>query len=119
MDPTLFQRPARVERSFDVAMVAAWDPLKRHEVLFRALRRIRETTGRRLRTALVGYPMSWDQARIRALARAHGLESECTFLELIPQVGGGRLQVVDLLLELLDPALHRRRALAADGRDGQ
>jgi glycosyltransferase involved in cell wall biosynthesis len=91
VDPTLFQKPEGVEREYDVVMVAAWDPLKRHEVLFRALQDIRARTGRRLKTALIGYEMSWKQERIEQLVRDHGLEDDCTFFQLIPQAEVARL----------------------------
>lgn len=84
VDPSTFQPPDAVGHLYDVVMVSAWDPLKRHEVLFRAVRAVRERHGRRLRLALVGYRMGWDQARVEALARRHGLFDDCTFFELIP-----------------------------------
>ena len=51
---------------FDLVMVSAWDPVKRHHALFEALRRLRDRHGRVLRAALVGYPMRWRSERIEA-----------------------------------------------------
>lgn len=107
VDPTLFQKPEGVERMYDVTMVAAWDPLKRHEVLFRALRDIRERTGRRLSTALIGYEMTWTQDRIEQLAREYGVFQDCTFFQLIPQAQVARLVAgsgVTVLLSLQEGA---------------
>lgn len=85
VDPTLFQRPTHVERRHDVVMVAAWDPLKRHELLLRSLATIRDTTGRRLRTLFIGYEMGWTRDRVERLVDAYDLASDVGFREMIPQ----------------------------------
>ena len=99
-DPDLFRPREDGERPHDVVMVAAWDPFKRHAVLFEALAAIRRRHGRRLRTALVGYPLGWDRARIEALAERHGVLEDCSFFESVPPevvasvVGGARAFVL-------------------------
>jgi glycosyltransferase involved in cell wall biosynthesis len=89
-DPGTFA-PKDGPRAYDVAMVSAWDPLKRHEVLFRALERLREERGRRLRLALVGYPMRWTRARIERGLRRHGLEGQTTVLDSVPHAEVARV----------------------------
>lgn len=71
------------ERRFGVAMISMWDPLKRHEVLFSALRTLREQ-GVEMRAALVGYPGRWTRERVERLAREAGILDLCTFWERIP-----------------------------------
>jgi glycosyltransferase involved in cell wall biosynthesis len=84
-DPGVFRpREAGSEASYDVVMVAAWDPLKRHEVFFRAAARLKRQQGRALRFALIGYKMGWTRAPIERLLRQYGLEQDCTLLEDIP-----------------------------------
>ena len=103
VDPSSFQPQGDTDRQFDVAMVSAWDPLKRHEVLFRAVRAIRQRHGRRLRLALIGYRMGWSQERVEALARRHGVIDACTFFELIPHAEVARIVAasgVSVLLSL-------------------
>ncbi len=100
VDPVLFRPREDGERPHDLVMVAAWDPFKRHAVLFEALAAIRRRHGRRLRIALVGYPLGWDRARIEALAGRHGVLEDCTLFESVPPevvasvVGGARAFVL-------------------------
>ena len=77
-------------RRFDVAMVAAWSPWKRHVALFRAMRALRRR-GRRLKAALVGYPWDWKRAKVERIARSHGVADDCTFFESIPHAEVARL----------------------------
>ena len=107
VDPAVFQKPEVAERAYDVAMVAAWDPLKRHEVLLQALRKIRDVHGRRLKAVLIGYRMAWERSQVEALVRAYGLEEDCTFFEMIPQAEVARLVAasgVSVLLSLQEGA---------------
>ena len=100
VDPDTFQStvPA-AEREYDLVAVSAWSALKRHADLFRALAQLNER-GRRLRVALIGYPMDWTQEKIRRLAREHGVEAQCAIYELVPQstvaeiVGNSRAYVL-------------------------
>ena len=91
-DPSLFHpREAGCEAEFDVVMVAAWDPLKRHELLFRAVRRLNQERARPLRVALIGYPMGWSRARIERLLKRYNLENDCTIFERIPHAEVARI----------------------------
>jgi len=82
-DPATFDVQGGAGAQFDVAMVAAWSPWKRHEVLFRALAELK-ARGRALRAALVGYPWDWTADRIVRLARRHGVAEQCTLFEQVP-----------------------------------
>lgn len=82
VDPAIFSPRRAGKAIFDVVMVAAWDPLKRHEVLFRAVAQLKRE-GRRLRVALIGYPLSWSRARVEKLAQSHGIADQCAFYERI------------------------------------
>ena len=78
--PTKFDK----EPSWDICMVSAWDPLKRHELLFRTVKRIEEQTGRALTMVLIGYPLSWQVDDVKRVATRVGVSSQCTFLNHVP-----------------------------------
>lgn len=82
-DPAIFRKgPAQTDRDFDVVMVAAWTPFKRHKVLFRALRELR-SEGRELRAILIGYPWDWTMSKVQRQAADYGVSELCTFRERI------------------------------------
>jgi glycosyltransferase involved in cell wall biosynthesis len=84
-DPTIFRpREAGKQANYDVVMVAAWDPLKRHEVFFRAAAQLKRERGRALRFALVGYNLGWTRKPIESLLRQYDLQDDCTVREDIP-----------------------------------
>ncbi len=84
-DPSVFRpRAAGKDATCDVVMVAAWDPLKRHEVFFRAAANLKQERGLRLRIALIGYNMSWTRQQIEQLLHEYDLERQCTIYEDIP-----------------------------------
>jgi glycosyltransferase involved in cell wall biosynthesis len=90
VDPDTFRAAAEGTRSFDVVMVSAWSPAKRHGELFAAMARLR-ARGRRLRAALVGYPQRWTRGDVERLARRHGIADDCTFFEGIPHAEVARV----------------------------
>lgn len=84
-DPTVFRpREAGKEAAYDVVMVAAWDPLKRHEVFFRAAAQLKQERGRTLRFALIGYDIGWTRESIERLLRQYELQDDCTLFQDIP-----------------------------------
>jgi glycosyltransferase involved in cell wall biosynthesis len=100
-DPSVFRpRAANQEAKYDAVMVAAWDPLKRHEVFFRAAQRFRHEHGRALRFALVGYELGWNRAAIERLLGQYDLERDCDIFENIPHAEVARI-VADAKLSLL------------------
>lgn len=101
VDPEVFRpRTAGQEAKYDVVMVSAWDPLKRHEVFFRAAaRRKREGKGA-LRFALIGYEMGWTREPIEKLLRQYDLASDCDIYEMIPHAEVARI-VADARVSLL------------------
>lgn len=85
VDPGVFSSPIpRGTRRFDVVVVSSWSPWKRHADLFRAAAALKRR-GVVLKIALVGYPLVWDQERIRGLTRQFGVEGLCTMFDSIPQ----------------------------------
>lgn len=90
-DPSVFRpHDSNTEKSFDVVMVAAWDPFKRHEVFFRAAAQLK-ARGRALRFALIGYKMGWTREQIERLLRRYSLENDCTIFEDIPHAEVARV----------------------------
>ena len=100
-DPTVFcPRPAGKDATYDVVMVAAWDPLKRHEVFLRAASNLKQERGLRLRIALVGYNMGWTREQIEQLLHEYDLERQCTIYEDVPHAEVARV-VADSKASLL------------------
>ncbi|MDQ1637752.1 MAG: hypothetical protein QOF62_1091 [Pyrinomonadaceae bacterium] len=99
VDPAIFQAREKDKPAvYDVVMVAAWDPLKRHEVFFRAAARVKRE--RPLRFALIGYDMGWTREPIELLLRQHDLTNEATIYENIPHAEVARI-VADSKVSLL------------------
>lgn len=99
VDPAIFQAREKDKPAvYDVVMVAAWDPLKRHEVFFRAAARVKRE--RPLRFALIGYDMGWTREPIERLLRQYDLENQATIYENIPHAEVARI-VADSTLSLL------------------
>lgn len=70
------------EKFFDVIMVAGWQTLKRHRLLFRELAKIKDHIGH---VALVGYPGNGRKASdIRREARQEGVSEKLSIYEQIP-----------------------------------
>ena len=100
-DATVFcPRAEGKEAVYDVVMVAAWDPFKRHEVFFRAAARFKREHGRALRIALVGYDLGWKREKIERLLRQYDIEGDCTVYEDIPHQEVARV-VADSKMSLL------------------
>jgi glycosyltransferase involved in cell wall biosynthesis len=92
VDPATFHRRAPDKlASFDVVMVAAWDPLKRHELLFQAVAQLKRERGRPLRLALIGYPLGWTQIPVKDLLGRYDLENDCEVFENIPHAEVARI----------------------------
>lgn len=100
-DPTVFRpRATGKVTAYDVVMVAAWDPLKRHEVFFRAAAQFKQERGRALRFALIGYNMGWTREPIERLLRRYDLASDCVVHQDIPHAEVARV-VADSKVSLL------------------
>lgn len=92
VDPSTFRpRQPNQKPDFDVVMVAAWDPLKRHELLFDAVAQLKQQRGRALRLALIGYPLGWTREPIENLLNQYGLADDCTIFERIPHAEVSRI----------------------------
>lgn len=81
VDTALFQPGIQQDADYDLVMVASWSPIKRHVLLFDALKKLRPRTPK---VALIGYPLDWKRKDIEALAQRHGVLDQCTFFEAIP-----------------------------------
>lgn len=91
VDPAVFRRKPRGEPYlYDVAMVASWDPLKRHDVLFDALAAAK-ARGRALKTLLIGVPGVWTRADVERLVAERGVGDLVTILERLPHADVARL----------------------------
>ncbi len=100
VDPAIFQaRSKETPADYDVVMLAAWDPLKRHEVFFRAAAQLKQER-RPLRFALIGYDMGWTREPIERLLRQYDLENDATIYEDIPHAEVARI-VADSKASLL------------------
>lgn len=101
VDPAIFHpREQGREATYDVVMIAAWDPYKRHEVFFRAAARLKRERNLSLRIALIGYSIGWTRAHVEGLLRRYGLEDDCTIYEMIPHDEVARI-VADSKVSLL------------------
>jgi glycosyltransferase involved in cell wall biosynthesis len=68
-------------RDIDLVMVASWARMRRHDVLFRAVERLRD---RPLRIALIGYPEERSQQDLRAEMKRLGIDDRFEMHERIP-----------------------------------
>jgi glycosyltransferase involved in cell wall biosynthesis len=84
VDPDSFKPGPRSGRTYDLAMVAFWGPLKRHKLLFRTLSDLERRGHRDIRVALVGYPSTWKRNHIERLMRRYGVQEQCEVFEGIP-----------------------------------
>lgn len=91
VDPSVFVPKARDEPFlYDVAMVASWDALKRHQTLFDAIAAL-GARGRPLRVGLIGVPGEWTAAHVRQFATTRGIADRITIHEKIPHAEVARL----------------------------
>jgi glycosyltransferase involved in cell wall biosynthesis len=79
----MFQPLPKVAKQFDLIMVAAWDPFKRHHALFRALRQLAHR-GRPIQVALAGYSTTTNSERILELADYYDVRSCLTLFDKVP-----------------------------------
>ena len=91
VDPVAFKPSGRTERTYDLVVVSSWNPLKRHQVLFKTLAELRRKHGRALKLALIGYPLGWTKDHIEALARRYGVLDTCTIFDSVPHAEVGRI----------------------------
>jgi glycosyltransferase involved in cell wall biosynthesis len=90
MDPRLFRPGETADRTYDVSMVSAWSPYKRHFEMFQTLAALKRR-GRKLKAVLIGYPDEWTRAHIEQLITEHDVSDCCTIFEGIPHAEVARL----------------------------
>jgi glycosyltransferase involved in cell wall biosynthesis len=78
VDTEVFRPLPGTTKDFDVVMVASFQRLKRHAVLFRALQKIRP---KRLRVALVGATWERDRQEFEEEIRSFGVQDDCTIFQ--------------------------------------
>ncbi|HKO96084.1 MAG TPA: glycosyltransferase [Pyrinomonadaceae bacterium] len=101
VDPEVFQPRAEGKAAtYDVVMVSAWDPLKRHEVFFKVAAERKSKGERPLKFALIGYKMGWTREPVEQLLKKYGLESDCDIYEMIPHAQVAQI-VADSKMSLL------------------
>ena len=91
VDPAVFQgKPDAEPFLHDLVMVASWDRLKRHEVLFQALSDLRRR-GTALTACLIGVPGDRTKDDVLALATQAGISDLLSVHERIPHAEVARL----------------------------
>ena len=78
MDTNVFKPIPGLVKDFDVVMVAAFAPWKRHATLFQAMRKLRP---RRVRVALIGNQWEWTRAQFDEHIHRCGVEEDCTVFQ--------------------------------------
>jgi glycosyltransferase involved in cell wall biosynthesis len=79
VNPDVFRPLPDTPKIYDAVMVAYWGRVKRHHVLFKAMRKLRDES---YRVALVGFP--WDEgtlSQVENLAKWYGVRRQVTFFE--------------------------------------
>jgi glycosyltransferase involved in cell wall biosynthesis len=82
VDPEVFKPLPHINKDFDLVMIASFQRLKRHRLLFETLRRLRP---RRFKLALIG--VAWERTReeFEHEIASFGLQEDCTiFQHLLP-----------------------------------
>lgn len=69
-------------RDIDIIMVAAWAKFKRHDVFFKAIKKLRDE-GHNYKITLVGYPNDLERKDIIKLAEKIGINDQITIYEWI------------------------------------
>ncbi len=83
VDHRLFGKIQEIAPDMDLVVVAGWGTYKRHYQIFSALRRLRRA-GHRLKTLLLGYPISLSKEHIYLQASYHGVDDQLEIHENVP-----------------------------------
>ncbi len=78
VDTDVFRPLPGKPKDFDVVMIASFQRLKRHAVLFKAMQQIRP---RRLKVALIGATWERDRKEFEEEIREYGVEEDCTIFQ--------------------------------------
>ena len=84
VDTRIFKPDTCAKKDFDIIMVSSWLKLKRHTLLFEALKKLKGK-GIILKCCLVGYPLDLNLEDIKSLARKYDIEDQLTTYEKIKQ----------------------------------
>ena len=88
VDHRMFKPSSCTKRDFDIIMVAAWAPYKRHYEVFKALKELK-TRGKSYRVVLAGYSGSLET--IKFWANYFGISDWITFYDSITPAEVGKL----------------------------
>lgn len=80
IDDRIFYQNDQIEKEFDLIMASSWLKAKRHFLLFRALRELKDQ-GVVLTSVLVGYPIDLTIDELKSQAIDYGIEDQITFFE--------------------------------------
>ncbi|MFH2035669.1 MAG: glycosyltransferase, partial [Candidatus Zixiibacteriota bacterium] len=81
VDERIFEDMNR-EKKYDCIMVAMWSPIKRHNLLFKAVKQINDPN---LKICLIGSPWAGSTTNtIRNMARFYGIENQVEIFENLP-----------------------------------
>jgi glycosyltransferase involved in cell wall biosynthesis len=85
-DPSIFRPLEGAVKRYDAVLVARWTMMKRHHLLFRTLRRLRDPS---FRVALIAgsWPTDTDREAILALAELYGVAGQISVFENLTQEG--------------------------------
>lgn len=84
IDSRIFNEDSNEPKTYDLIMVSSWLKLKRHKLLFKSLKRLKDR-GKLFRCALVGYPIDMTKEDILRLAKRYEVEGLIEVFERIPQ----------------------------------
>jgi len=83
INPSVFRPVKKLEKRYDAVMIARWDMYKRHHVLFRCLRRLKNLS---FKVALVSLSSS-NRKEIELLIDAYGVRDNVRIFEGLTQEG--------------------------------
>jgi glycosyltransferase involved in cell wall biosynthesis len=84
IDSRIFKPDNTIEKDIDIIMVSSWLKLKRHYLLFKALKELKQQ-GKALKCVLVGYPIDMKKEDIVALAKEYGVLEQIEIHEWLKQ----------------------------------
>jgi glycosyltransferase involved in cell wall biosynthesis len=87
-NPSVFYPIRDQKKEFDAVMISGWQMYKRHHVMFRAVKKIRDPS---LRVALIGRSFTGDRREIESLADFYGVKDNIEIIENLEQTAVNRV----------------------------
>lgn len=82
LNPNIFKEDESISKEFDIIMVSSFLKLKRHTLLFSAMKKM-NIMGHKLKAVLIGYSGDITKAQLEQEARSYGVYDQVTFIENI------------------------------------